>query len=176
MSWQHLSISAIYQLLRTQFWPTFWTQFFWAFFVDHIIFGPNFLRPNYFLDPQTFCTNKFLYQRFVGLKFFWTRFFLDLNSFVQKSFGPKIFGPKFFYPKFFGLNFLGLISFNLSFFETLISLVLNFSTIFFLLFLDRNFLLSNHNFKSYWHWRPKSCTWYNASVNNRYSKLKANCW
>ena len=117
MSWEHLSISAISQLLLIRFWPNILTQFWGALiFVDHILFGPNFCGPRNFLNPNLFDLNSF------------HQIFFDLPS----NFLTHNFYLNFVYPKFFGLNFLAKF-FGFIFFNPIIS----FLTLF---FLDQRFL------------------------------------
>ena len=76
MSWRHLSISGVSQLLLTRF-------------------GPNFFLPKYFL---AFDLNS-LYPKFFGLNYSDPKLFLDLNFFTLKFFGLNVSGPNFFGPK-----------------------------------------------------------------------------
>ena len=76
MSLRHLSISAISQLLLTQFWPKF---------LDPIFVGLNFCRQLFFdqtsLGPNIFWTQNFCL----------TQIFLTYNSFLLTIFATIIF-------------------------------------------------------------------------------------
>ena len=121
MTWGHLSISAISQLLLARFGSNFkqrvlgtnTTTFFLGTFVHirniniftqnfvgpkilfrpKILFGPKIFGPAILLDPRFFQDQIFFRPKnFVGLKFFP----------LPKNFGPQTFlGPTFFGPKFF---------------------------------------------------------------------------
>ena len=54
MPWGHLSISAIYQLLLTLFWPNFLVFFAGLFLCSISFFLPNFFWPIYFFWPNIF--------------------------------------------------------------------------------------------------------------------------
>ena len=114
LSWQHLSISGISQLLLTRLWPNFKGRFL----------GLSWTNFNYCSNicPGNFCSGDICpYQEYLSCYWpifdqtFWTgflaglgsKFCLDQNLVWPKLFEPKLyghifFGPRFFRPKFFG--------------------------------------------------------------------------
>ena len=85
MPWQHLSISAISQLLLVRFWPNFLNPFFGG----HNL-GPNiFFRPKICLDPKVFQPKIF------------SNIFSDPIFFLIITFQKQIFDPIFFLSKIF---------------------------------------------------------------------------
>ena len=115
MSWRHLRISAISQVLLTRFWPNF---------LDPISWGLNFCEPTFFW------TKLVLTQDFFGAKNVLTIdsigpkncfepniiFLLTQHFFWQIFFGSNIF----FDPQFFGTHkfFMPKILCSLTFFRT----------------------------------------------------------
>ena len=92
LSWRHLSIPGIYQLLLSQFWPNFKgrlqkNKLTSIFFVNIIL--PKFLYPNVFLCPM----------------FFWTPIFFGPNFFLNlKFFNLNVLDKLFIYQNLFGSN------------------------------------------------------------------------
>ena len=94
LSWRHMSISGISQLLLTQFWQTFKCRFqknFWLQSFRATLFNLRFFYPKYFgikifLDPKCF-----------GPTFFILIFFFYF-------FGPTLFGPYIFWPNIFWIQ------------------------------------------------------------------------
>ena len=88
----HLSMSGIYQLLLTQFWPKiFLTYHFW----NHIILPENFV-------PKICWDQNILYPKSFGLKFcltliFLTKTFWDLTFLPRFFFGSNTFKPRVFF-------------------------------------------------------------------------------
>ena len=108
LTWRHLSILAISQLLLARFWPNFKGRFLWPFLTDanchsdicsgnicpyqeylssywpwpiflNQIFGDlNFFEPC-FCDPRFFQTQKLFLDIIFFLKFFWANLFWDPN-------------------------------------------------------------------------------------------------
>ena len=115
MSWQHLTISAISQILLTRFWQNCLDPIFWGpwFFEGHILLT-KLLLTQIFFGPKIFCTKNFFtlifLTRLFGPKIFCTRNLIDLKFadsrffFDQDFFYPKFFGPNFFWTKFSSLT------------------------------------------------------------------------
>ena len=105
MSWRHLSISGISQLIRTQFWPNFEGRFLGPFFKHANCFGD----PKIVFGPNIILNRNFQDQIFFEPNFFWPNLFWDPNFLFQNfSYLKNIFIQKFFEPKFFGQKFLRL--------------------------------------------------------------------
>ena len=122
LSPRHLSISGIYQLLLTQFWPNFKSRFLGQSLTDANCQGDiclgnispdNFLPyqhnfsfywPNF---DQNFVNQFFRVLIFVDLHFLWQNFFGPKYLLDQKYFcSQKLFWPKMFLDQiFFGTSF-----------------------------------------------------------------------
>ena len=89
MSWWHLSISRISQLLPTQFWPNlkgiFPKRILTSYFRTISIY-PWFVELKIFLDPTFFWTHSFFGPKFCLNLNFWTKLFLDPNFFRIQHF------------------------------------------------------------------------------------------
>ena len=93
LSWQHLSISGISQLLLSQFWPNFKDR-------SQIFRAKKFLYPK-FVGLKKFLDQKSFWTLFFWTSFFWTTTFLDLTLFDSKIFCLKCFWTWIFFNKFF---------------------------------------------------------------------------
>ena len=91
LSWRHLSISAIFQLLLTFLHP---------FFSALIVWTTNFCTQFFFFWLDFFIQN-FLYKNFFGLKLSWDQIFFNLSSL-----GLRFLEQYFCRHLFFYLNFV----------------------------------------------------------------------
>ena len=103
LSWQHLSISGVFQLLLTRFWPNFNGRFLGPCLTDANCLATKIFS-KFFFQTQFF-SKIFSDTKSIGPKIFWTH-----NFFGPKVFRPKIISDPWF---FFGPNFcLGLGDFH----------------------------------------------------------------
>ena len=86
MSWQHLSISEIYQLLLIRFWPNFLDPIFGGLFWTKESFIPKTFWPKFFLTR--FFLPKFFSPNFLDLSFL-TQFFSEQRFWVDFTFTWK---------------------------------------------------------------------------------------
>ena len=110
MSWQHLSISAISQLLLTSFLPNFKRRLLRTSRTDstcYVDICPGNICPGDICPYQIYFepSQKFLDSKFLHPNLFWTNFYPKI--FWLHFFGP-IFLDLFFYPIFLIFNFLDL--------------------------------------------------------------------
>ena len=140
LSWQHLSISGIYQLLLTRFWPNFKGRFLGQSITDAKCHGdifpgnifpgiicpfPEYLSCCWPNNEQTFWTQLWgLNDNIFCSKFFWHNFFWPQNVFEQKN----TLNPNFFEPHIFDWTFFLTQHFLVPKFVDLISLDLVFLT------------------------------------------------
>ena len=84
MSRQHLSISGIYQLFLSQFWPNFKVRFLEPFLIDANHYGD--------ICPVNICLGNICsFQDY--LSYYWVNF--DQNFFWLKFLEPDLFSKKF---------------------------------------------------------------------------------
>ena len=122
LSWWQLSISAIYQLLLTQFWLNFLDPIFLeaCIYLDPKKYGPNFIwtkilvdnnffvlifPPNYLLNPKIF-TKLSGPNIFGGLNLFGPKVTLSKFHLDQNIVGPKFFWNNFFFLPIFNPKFV----------------------------------------------------------------------
>ena len=155
MSKQHLSISAISQLLLTRYWPNFFDPILVGLnFCTPHFFGPNFFRPKYFLDWILFFTiqpNFFFDEIVFGPTKIFRFKFLEAKCIWSYILCPKFFRLNFFWP-----SFLDLIIFNPNSFGKTIFLTQN--------FFDSNFF----HLQFFWHFL--------GSIKFGVNKLTPNCF
>ena len=124
LSWQHLLIKEIYQLLLTQLWPNFLNPILCRPWIQ-ILFWTKFCLTKTFLN-RNFMDPKILWTQNIGTLIFLAPYFLAPNFFEPKSFLTwNLFGPKLFWTwKFFeskislNKNLLDLDFFYVRFFFT----------------------------------------------------------
>ena len=119
LSWQHMSISGISQMLLAWFWLNFKDRFLGLSLTDANCYG-DICQGN--ICPGNICP----YQKYISCYWsdfdqtFWTQFlgafFGPRNLLYPKLFDLNSFWPDFFLPKFFSPNFLDL-SFLTQFFS-----------------------------------------------------------